>query len=217
MTPAPLHPLARLTGEEITAARRIVAESGRTRIPVADLRFAYVGLCEPPKDLVRAFDEGAEVAVDRRVRIQLLEGPEANVTEVIVSVTRGAVDLWREEADVRPGLQYEDAMATLIALHEDPDWNAALARRGIQDTSLVQVDPWPAGTFGLDHETGRRIFRCLAYLRTAPDDNGYARPLEGLLAFVDGGRGEVLEVVDLGVVPFPPESGSYYLRPEGLK
>ena len=46
MTPAPLHPLARLTGEEITAARRIVAESGRTRIPVADLRFPNRGECQ---------------------------------------------------------------------------------------------------------------------------------------------------------------------------
>ena len=106
-------------------------------------------------------------------------------------------------------------MATLVALHENADWNAALVRRGIEDTSLVQIDPWPAGTFGVAHEEGRRIFRCLAYLRDSPDDNGYARPLEGLMAYVDGGRGEVLEVVDLGVVPFPPQGGSYYPEHNG--
>jgi primary-amine oxidase len=215
MTSPPLHPLAPLAGEEITQARRIVAESGRAGIPVADLRYAYVGLSEPPKDLVRAFDRGENVAVDRCVRLQILQGPEASVTEAIVSVTRGEVDQWRVVDDVRPGLQMEDAMATLIALHENDAWNEALARRGIEDTSLVQVDPWPAGTFGLAHETGRRIFRCLAYLRTSTDDNGYARPIEGLLAYVDGGRGEVLEVVDLGVVPFPPQGGSYYPEDNG--
>ena len=59
------------------------------------------------------------------------------------------------------------------------------------------------------------ITRCLAYLRESKEDNGYARPLEGLLAFVDMGRGEVLEVVDLGVVPFPPEHGSYYPEHNG--
>ena len=215
MTNPPLHPLAPLAGDEITRARQIVADSGRTSIPAADVRYAYVALCEPPKDLVRAFDRGEDVTVDRRVRLQLLQGPEANVTEAIVSVTRGEVDLWREVAGVRPGLQMEDAMATLVALHEHADWNAALVRRGIEDTSLVQIDPWPAGTFGVAHEEGRRIFRCLAYLRDSTDDNGYARPLEGLMAYVDGGRGEVLEVVDLGVVPFPPQGGSYYPEHNG--
>jgi primary-amine oxidase len=215
MTNPPPHPLAPLAGDEITRARQIVADSGRTSIPAADVRYAYVGLCEPPKDLVRAFDRGEDVTVDRRVRLQLLQGPEAKVTEGIVSVTRGEVDLWREVAGVRPALQMEDAMATLVALHEHADWNAALVRRGIEDTSLVQIDPWPAGTFGVAHEEGRRIFRCLAYLRDSADDNGYARPLEGLMAYVDGGRGEVLEVVDLGVVPFPPQGGSYYPEHNG--
>ncbi|HEV3367375.1 MAG TPA: primary-amine oxidase, partial [Acidimicrobiales bacterium] len=215
MTNPPLHPLAPLAGDEITRARQIVADSGRTSIPAAEVRYAYVALCEPPKDLVRAFDRGEDVTVDRRVRLQLLQGPEANVTEAIISVTRGEVDLWREVPGVRPGLQMEDAMATLVALHEHADWNAALVRRGIEDTSLVQIDPWPAGTFGVAHEEGRRIFRCLAYLRDSTDDNGYARPLEGLMAYVDGGRGEVLEVVDLGVVPFPPQGGSYYPEHNG--
>jgi len=35
------------------------------------------------------------------------------------------------------------------------------------------------------------------------------------MAYVDGGRGEVLEVVDLGVVPFPPQGGSYYPEHNG--
>ena len=51
MTNLPLHPLAPLAGDEITRARQIVADSGRTSIPAADVRYAYVGLCEPPKDL----------------------------------------------------------------------------------------------------------------------------------------------------------------------
>ena len=67
----------------------------------------------------------------------------------------------------------------LAALHENDEWNAALDRRGIIDRSLVQIDPWPAGTFGLDHEEGRRISRCLSYLRESKEDNGYARPARG--------------------------------------
>ena len=206
--PAP-HPLAPLSGDEIIAAREIVFASGKADVPNEALRFAYIGLFDPAKDVVRAVDGGESVAIDRQVRIVLLQGPVADVVEVTVSVTRGVVDRWEHVRDVRPPLQMEESILVLAALHEHPDWNAALERRGIVDTSLVQIDPWPAGTFGLGHEEGRRITRCLAYLRESKEDNGYARPLEGLLAFVDMGRGEVLEVVDYGIVPVPPTSGSY--------
>ena len=145
----------------------------------------------------------------------LLQGPEADVVEAIVSVTRGEVLRWEAVEDVRPPLQMEEAYGAQLALQECAEWNAALDRRGITDRSLVQVDPWPAGTFGLDHEKGRRITKCIPYLRAAADDNGYARPLEGLLAIVDMGRGEVLEVLDYGTVPIPPTSGSYYPEHNG--
>jgi primary-amine oxidase len=214
-TTTTLHPLSPLTGDEITAARELVLASDRIVVAPDDVRFAYVGLFDPPKETVRAVDRGEVVEIDRRVRLVLLQGPEADVVEATVSVTRGAIDRWELVRNVRPPLQMEESILVLAALWDHPEWNAALDRRGITDRSMVQIDPWPAGTFGLAHEQNRRITRCLAYLRTSPDDNGYARPLEGLLAFVDMGRGEVLEVVDLGVVPFPPESGSYYLEDNG--
>ncbi len=209
------HPLASLTGDEIKAARRIVFESGRSRVDAEVLRFAYVGLCEPPKDLVRAFDGGETVALDRRVRMVLLEGPEADVVEAVVSVTHGRVDHWEVVENVRPALQFGESYAAQLALQENDEWNAALDRRGVTDRSLVQIDPWPAGTFGLPYETRRRITKCIPYLRDAPDGNGYARPLEGLLGVVDMGAGEVLEVIDEGVVPIPPSSGSYYPEHNG--
>jgi primary-amine oxidase len=209
------HPLAPLDGDEITIARQVVEGCDRLVVAPEDVRFAYVGLYDPPKDVVRAIDRGEAVEVDRRVRLVLLQGPEADVVEATVSVTRRAVDHWAVLHDVRPPLQMEESIMVLAALWEHPEWNAALDRRGIVDRSLVQIDPWPAGTFGLPHEQNRRITRCLAYLRESAEDNGYARPLEGLLAFVDMGRGEVLEVVDLGVVPFPPKGGSYYPEHNG--
>ena len=90
-----------------------------------------------------------------------------------------------------------------MAVQENAEWQAAMRRRGIEDLETVQIDPWPAGSFGVAHEDGRRICRCLCYVRDTPDDNGYAHPVEGVIAFVDMARGEVLEVVDTGVVPDP--------------
>jgi primary-amine oxidase len=209
------HPLAPLDADEIRAAREIVLESGRLTVPKEDVRFAYMGLCDPPKELVHALDRGEDVDVDRRVRTVLLQGPEATVVEATVSLTRGAVHRWVDVADVRPNLQIEEAIGVIGALRANDEWNAALDRRGIVDKSLVQIDPWPAGNFGSPHEENRRISKALAYLRDSPDDNGYARPIEGLMAYVDMGRSTVLEVVDIGVVPFPPQGGSYYPEDNG--
>jgi primary-amine oxidase len=215
MTNAPRHPLSPLDRDEILAARQIVFDSGRVAIPLENVRFAYVGLFDPPKAVVHAYDRGEDVAIERRVRFILVMGPEADAVEVAVSLTTGQVDRWVEVADVRPALSIEEAIGVIVALRNNADWNAALERRGITDTSLVQIDPWPAGNFARDHEKNRRITCALAYLRDSPGDNGYARPIEGLMAYTDMGRGEVLEVVDLGVVPFPPQGGSYYPEDNG--
>ena len=68
-TAPPAHPLARLTGDEIKAARQVVLTCGRAPVPPEDIRFAYVGLFDPPKETVRAADRGERVEVDRQVRM----------------------------------------------------------------------------------------------------------------------------------------------------
>jgi primary-amine oxidase len=141
--------------------------------------------------------------------VVIVPGPAAHVVEAVVDVESRAVQSWREVPETRPALLFEESFGAIVALNENAEWQAALARRGITDQSKVQIDPWPAGNFGVAHEDGRRISRCLAYYRENKTDNGYARPIEGLVGFVDIGRGEVLEVADYGVVPIPPERGSY--------
>jgi primary-amine oxidase len=201
----PAHPLAALSAEEIAAAVALVRAD--PRLPDT-LRFAHVALAEPPKEAVRAFAPGDPI--ERAVRMVLTTGPEARVVEVVASVTSGVLRSVVEVDDVRPGLLLEEAYAAILALNAHPGWAEAMARRGLKDPERIQIDPWPAGSFGSAHEEGRRICRCLAFVRETADDNGYARPVEGVVAFVDMARGEVLEVLDTGVVPLPPEPGSYY-------
>ena len=71
------------------------------------------------------------------------------------------------------------------------------------------VDQWPAGNFGLKYERGKRLARGLSWVRAFPRDNGYARPVEGLIAVVDLNKMEVVKIEDYGVVPLPPESSNY--------
>jgi primary-amine oxidase len=200
----PAHPLEPLTGAEIETATAVLRESGRLTDAA---RFAYFGLDEPTKDAVTGFAAGDPL--ERRVRVVIVPGPTADVVEAVVDIGGRAVESWREVPGMRPAMLFEESFNAIVALNESHEWQAALARRGITDQSKVQIDPWPPGNFGLAHEEERRISRCLAYYREKDTDNGYARPIEGLVGFVDIGRGEVLEVADHGVVPIPPERGGY--------
>jgi primary-amine oxidase len=59
-------------------------------------------------------------------------------------------------------------------------------------------------------EHGKRLSRALCWVRSEASDNGYARPLDGVVAIVDLNKMEVMRVEDYGVVPLPPESGNWF-------
>ena len=56
---------------------------------------------------------------------------------------------------------------------------------------------------------GEALSRSLSWVRSEPGDNGYARPIEGVVAIVDFNKKAVLRVEDYGVVPLPPKSGNW--------
>ncbi|UDY35029.1 primary-amine oxidase [Dermatobacter hominis] len=206
------HPLSLLSPDEVTAAKEVLREAGELPEGAA---VAHVVLDEPHKDDVAAWRPG--VPVDRRVRVLVVPGPELTMVELVVSVTARSI-LRREVIEgMRPALLMGESLMCILACKAHPDYVAALARRGIVDLEHVQIDPWPAGAFGYEAERGRRIARCISFVRTDADDNGYARPVEGVVVHVDLGRGEVIEVIDHaerdGVEPVPvATSGARYGR-----
>ncbi len=195
------HPLEMLSGAEITRASAAVRAD--RRFPT-DATFVHVVLHEANKaELVAA------TAV-RAVEVQLVDGPGLGVIEVVVSLADHSVISWDVVEGVRPTLLFGEAMHAIFTTKEHPEYIAALARRGITDVDNVQIDPWPAGVFGYAAETDRRIARCISFLRTDPLDNGYARPIEGLIVHFDLGRNEVIEVIDHGVVTMPEHHARYF-------
>jgi primary-amine oxidase len=100
-------------------------------------------------------------------------------------------------------------------LKAHPDFQAALRKRGITNFDLVMVDPWSAGNYGTKEEQTQRLTRTLSWVRSDPNDNGYAHPIEGLLALVDLNKMEVVRIEDNGVVPLPPEPGNYTVEAVG--
>ena len=207
------HPLDMLTADEITRAVDVLRATGR----VGDgALFAHVVLCEPAKEELARWKPGD--SIDREVRALIVPGPGLTLVEAVVSVTQGEVREWREVEGMRPALLLTEALYAIVTTKEHPEYQAALARRGITDLEAVQIDPWPAGAFGYECEEGRRIARCISFLRADATDNGYARPIEGVIVHFDLGRNEVIEVLDHGVVPLPPNRASFWVEDQpGLR
>jgi primary-amine oxidase len=198
------HPLEPLTGEEISKAVEIV----RLKQSVgAQYRFPCVTLHEPAKSAVLAFQPGD--VIPREAFLILLDTTTGYTYEAIASLTQGTVISWQHIPDVQPNLMADEIAECEQAVKAHPDFQAAIAKRGISDLDLVVVDPWAIGNFGFKTEAGIRLSRCLCYLRSVSQGNFYSRPIDGLVPVVDLNKMEVLQIENIGNVPVPPEPGEY--------
>ncbi|MCY7287097.1 MAG: primary-amine oxidase [Cryobacterium sp.] len=204
---APGHPLSSLTAAEFETIRDIVtAGTGFTETT----RFAYVGLQEPHKREVLAWQAGEREVPDRRARVLLLDMATGHSTDNVVSLP-GRVLLSSTVLDGSTGqlpilLEEFDAIAGIVA--EDPRWVEALARRGTT-VCEVMVVPLSAGYYDFPEEEGRRIVRVLAFRQDYPADHPWAHPVDGLSAYVDTAARTITRLVDVENVAIPAESGNF--------
>ena len=198
------HPLDPLAPEEIEEAVRILRSQRQLS---AGTRFESVALKEPPKDSVLRFDGGN--SVPREAMIVLLDNDTEATYEVNVSLTDKAVTSWRHIPGVQPKIMLDEFYECEAAVKKDPKFLEAIKKRGINDVDLVMIDPWSAGNFGIEEEKGKRLSYARCWVRSSPTDNGYARPIEGVIPVVDLNKMEVIRVEDHGLVPLPPNSGNY--------
>ena len=91
----------------------------------------------------------------------------------------------------------------------DPDWRAAMARRGYHDVSKIRTCPITAGAFGPPEDDRRRMVRVLAFVQEREHDLAWAHPVDGVAAYVDLIEKKVFKVTDEFELPVPPESGDY--------
>jgi primary-amine oxidase len=207
--PTSPHPLDPLTEEEVKAAT--AAWRADPRIP--DDVMVHVGsLYEPPKPELLSFSPGEPV--DRRVRYLLRSRATGVGYDVIASATTGEVSEIIEIPDAHPPYGMLELYTASDAARSDPRFVAGCAARGVDDMSQVQLDPWPAGRFGEPWETlpdgrTRRVARVVGYWRADRTDNGYAHPLDGLVATVDLDTGEVVDVLDVEPRPVPAIASRY--------
>ena len=198
------HPLAPLRADEVRRATEI-AKQDQGLGPTA--RFVFITLREPPKAEVMAWDGDTEL--ERLASVLIWERSEHLAYEGVVSLTDDAVVSWEPRPGVQPPIMFEEFTACEDLVKQDTRFQEALAKRGVTDMDLVMVDPWAAGYETAAEDPSRRLVRPITFVRSGPDDNGYARPVEGLIALVDLDRMEITDFEDHGVVPLPPNPGNY--------
>src|SRR5262249_43007897 len=156
-------------------------------------RFVSIALHEPPKAQMLSWSAGTPL--DRQAFIVLYQRGARAVWEAVVSLTAGTVLDWRRIPGVQTPLTLDDFLGCEELVRNDHRWREAMRRRGVTDVDLAMIDPWPAGYRGPEDDPDvRRIARPLTFMRSAPDENGYARPVEGLIVLVDLDAMEVLDV-----------------------
>lgn len=209
---APAHPLDPLSGPEIAAARAILMAE---RALPASTRFATLQLDEPPKAEIAAWTPGRPLR--RRAFAVTIDSVTGAVHEALVDLDAGAV-LGFVTRDTRaapygqPPVIIEEFFKAGDIVKADPGWRAAMTRRGLTDAEieLVQVDPFSAGYFGREAELGRRLVSAVSYYREQVNDNGYASPIEGVVALVDLVENRVVHLVDEAeIVPIPRKRRNY--------
>ena len=203
------HPLDPLDLGEIAAIRALLDRDPRC---TNAMRVTTLELREPAKPDVLAHRPGN--AVVRAGRLVLLNSETGDIIEVVADLTAGRIASWDAvNAGGQPPIILDEFFKIATIVKSDPAWRAAVARRGITeaDYDLVQVDPFSAGNFGYPEEQGRRLVRAVAYWRGGPKDNGYAHPIEGVVAVVDLIAGRILTLVDDPVaIPIPRTPRNYH-------
>jgi len=194
------HPLDRLSIAETEQAVAIVKADDRFG---ERMRFGSVNLHLPPKATVLAHTPGA--SVDRAADVVLVDPTDGSTHEVVASLTDDAVSSWKRLEGVQPSIIIDEFFEAEAAMRNDPDFQAAMAKRGITDMDLITIDPWSAGNYGDPTESEHRIVRGLVFAHGKPGDNQYARPIDGLSVVFDLNAMKVLRVDDKRVLPVPDE------------
>ncbi len=206
------HPLDPLSESEITLACELL-KTLKKLSPAT--RFAFVQLEEPAKADVLAWTPGKPL--QRRAAATVFDTKTGATHIGVVDLDKQAVSSWiehktKEHPYGQPPVIIEEFFKVGDIVKKDPGWLKAMKRRGLtdKDIELVQVDPFTAGYFNREIEKGRRLVSAVSYFRAALKDNGYAHPIEGVVALVDLIEEKVVELVDdKEIIPIPKTKRNY--------
>ena len=206
------HPLDPLSESEVALAAEILRTSKQLG---PNTRFTHVQLQEPAKADVLGWRPNS--GISRRAEATLFDCKTGATHIATVDLGTRTVVTWREHpSKVSPygqaPITIEEVFKVGDIVKADSGWRRAMERRGLteKDIELVQVDPFSAGYFDREVEKGSRLVSAVSYWRKDIKDNGYAHPIEGVVALVDLIEDKVVHLVDEpDIVPIPQRSRNY--------
>jgi primary-amine oxidase len=202
--PVPVfHPLDALTAEEVAAAYKILQDA---KAVDEQSQLGTITLLEPPKDIVRAWSEG-KPAPPRQVFVVIRA--HGKTSEARVDLATAKVISLTEKPGVHPIILDDNWTRARDSFMKDQRFIDAMAARGLKVDKNIICTPGSAGWFpGQDFE-GRPIVKIPCYTLQDRLHPQFARPIEGLMGVVDSETGEVLSVVDRGIVALDPPPPGY--------
>jgi primary-amine oxidase len=191
--PDPVHPMDALTASEIGTAMRMLRDAGHT---TAAARFPTLTLLENTKTDMWAWREG--MTFTRRAFAIVMQ--DGWVFEADLNLTTGTVEAWREVEGVQPRILLEETDVSGL-LWADSRWQEAMAARGFDEDDAIFCTPLTPGPVLPPEYAGRRILYSTCFDVSNEELMTFGLPIEGLMGIIDVGNREVLDVIDLGVVP----------------
>ena len=189
------HPLDPLTAEEF---RHVAAVLRRDRAAGPRWRIASIELKEPGKDALQAAQAGQPGELPLRAALVICwNRDDGRAYRAVVSLTDAAVTTWEELPGQHPNITLDEWHECDEMLRGSPQLAAALARRGITDSSRVLTDLWAYGAALVPPRyRGLRLGWSDVWYRGSEHGNPYAHHLSGLHPIVDLNRMTLLELED---------------------
>ncbi|HEX2462982.1 MAG TPA: hypothetical protein VHR17_00075, partial [Thermoanaerobaculia bacterium] len=210
--PAAKHPLDPLTFQEYWTVLEVLHASGKVD---SDTRFSIITLQEPAKDVVWRFDAAASgdtattgAAADFPRRAFAVVRQKEKEWEAVVDLRQRAVVSFDALEGVQPNWLAEEFKSVAEEVKKNPEFIAAMKKRGIEDFTFIECGGGPPGYYGTREQKGRRIAH-VACSDVRGVRNTWTRHVEGLTVVVDADTKEVLRVVDEGAVPMPSTLAEY--------
>jgi primary-amine oxidase len=192
------HPLAPLTEQELQAAVQTLQSAGKLS---GNTRLHFLGLREPLKEAVLAWQPPARLP--REAFAVLYDYAANQASEAVVNLETRALASWKPVPGVQPALTVEDFQLGDQIVRADPRWQEAVRKRGITDLENVDVGNVSYPYAGPRDPAGHRLQFATPFYKGA-GRNGWARPLEGIRAWVDLNDKKVYRFEDSGAVPLAP-------------
>lgn len=191
------HPMDALTADEINQTVTLLKQQN-----IADdaTQYPYIGLLEMPKTILKTWQYGD--AITRMAKVVMYK--DAKTYELKINLDDATIISQKLIKNVEPSVMAGEWHTARNLTLQDPNFIAAIKKRGIDDMANIYCAPNPAGFFQKQNYDYKRIFKVPCYERSHSKNHLYGRPIEGLFAIVDVTAQQVIEIVDTGVIPTPP-------------